>query len=1059
MSAPHESSPRANPSRGANWLRSFLRNLPHHRSYLVVKTLDAIYRIGRWVVGGVILGGFVVGAIVDFFESGKFDFKDVPHWPIVRTALANPWLSIAVVVLLVVLFVLGAIAHRVPYLKLGRIGHPKRFQAACASVVNDTIQDIPKYDASLYVAREGVDQEFAEFQRSPFPCLLVLGAAGMGKTNLLCEMARERATRAPTLLLPGTTYMEGPLGFWKVIADELSARTNHPVDHTRIVELLDDSLRIWDTELVIFIDGINENAQIDRLKTALARAAQEARGTAIRICLSCRDVDWHAFEQERGLIAQLYQPEETSAGASQGVTIGEFTDSEFDQAWTKYSRHFRLEGDLSDRLTQVCHHPLMLSFLCLAFKGRAVPPGVHRKEIFDEYWKEKLTNRYGRSTELALLHLVGRMYERRYVQIRELDAVEVIGPEEEYHRLLDEAVIIYAHTDRAGEPQVRFTYDAFFEYALARYLRDDKWRWSSSDAPDVPRDLHTLLEEDNQYRFVQGSLQYLLLYLADSKRRDEHAPSDRQTACRFLLELAGRPDTRWMFFFCDFATKADDPSLTVQLVPTLEQFATDGDTFVRWSSGIALGMLAGDMSPSGEQLRMLADERLRAMERSTDWKERETAAVALGQLYRDFAPLRERLEYLADDINWRVRRQVGNTLDDLCRLAPNASFQLLRAWAGSDRWRLRRAVVQARIGLLKNRDLALDLLPKLANDGVEEIRWRTVSDLANLVKLSAETSYSARALPLPLLLTLSRDETSIWVRRHVAFWIPDLYQAVGSACNEIIEQLLRDEHPHVLWETARALGSFKDKQRVETWLMALRSNPDEQVRFAVRYSLAALSASERALVPLLESPDEDVRLRAQAEQLARSSRVPDKPTKVDILNAAKPDRFEFIQEVLKSGTTTKSPAEVRGLYNLLRTDEDEGIRWAAATLLGSVEAFTASEKDTILQDFTRDPHYWTRREGLSSLAQMIQDDGFRPSPALAERVVACGADEESAEVRREALLCLLAFKGKVGEFAADFPTNAIDQALNNLLNDEDRQVRELAEAALAPARIEPETGC
>src|SRR6185437_16587647 len=140
--------------------------------------------------------------------------------------------------------------------------------------------------------------------------------------------------------------------------------------------------------------------------------------------------------------------------------------------------------------------------------------------------------------------------------------------------------------------------------------------------------------------------------------------------------------------------------------------------------------------------------------------------------------------------------------------------------------------VQARIGLLRNRDLALELLPELSRDDVEEIRWRTVSDLANLMKAMHDTAVTAKALPL--LRELSRDELSVWVRRHVAFWLPDLHQIVGAGSTEIAMGLLGDKERDVRWETARAVGSLKDKAQAAIWLAALDNDPDAQVQFAAR---------------------------------------------------------------------------------------------------------------------------------------------------------------------------------------------------------------------------------
>ncbi|HUY79165.1 MAG TPA: hypothetical protein VMV29_20525 [Ktedonobacterales bacterium] len=1044
---------RVAPSRRPRQLPSWLRNLPHHRIGVVVRALDGFYRITRWVVNNLVISGILLGAVIAWITTGSAGSVDPRTWAIYLLVTEHVWQSALVIAVALVLLAAGAIANQVSQISSGLgFNSLKQFRVACAAAVDTTINSIPKYDASLYVKREGVDQEFAQFLRSQSSTLLVLGAAGMGKTNLLCEMARTRAGELPTLLLRGSTHMDGKWGLWRAVAEAVGVGKLSEVDLSQFLVNLDASLQIWQAQLVIFIDGVNENTQIDQLRVSLANAAQMARGSAIHICMSCRDVDWHFFSSETALVTELYTPEEASADASHGVAVGLFTDSEYDQAWEKYRQRYHVQGDLSEALKQVCHHPLMLSFLCLAFASKQVPPGIHRREIFAEYWQDKLRARYGPLTEAKLLDLVGMMYQRRVGQVRELDAVAVINNNAEYNHLLDESVIIYTHKNRVGEQLVEFTYDAFFEYALSTYLIGSAWGWASDDSHDpasnVLAHLQEMQAEARKYRFAQGCLQYLLLYLMDSHRTDSQAPRDRTAAQGFLLALT-KMDQRWKVFFCDFVTKIDSSALSDELIPALVDIATDGDSFVRWSAGAALGALVGAQGVT------LASDQLRKLEVSREWQQRETAAVALGQLYRDFAPLERRLEHLADDINWRVRRQVGNTLGDLCRLAPDNANGLLRAWSkarkdeeGKDLWRLRRAVVQARTGLLRDPELALELLPGLAHDDVEEIRWRTVSDLANLMKATLAPTVYERTLPL--LLDLSRDEHSVWTRQHVAFWLPDLYHLVGLGCSEIAEALLSDRADEVRWEVARSLGAFKDTSQAKEWLARFNQETDPRVKFAVRYSLAAIDPDSDSGKGSTGGEREE--LQAETEQLARSSRTPEKPFGSDILDLAKTDRYENIKQKLASATEEFSPEQYRNFFEMLRKDEDVGMRWAAAgraaDVLALTEVYDDPERNTIISEFTHDWHYWTRREGLASLGKMLRS-GFRPSTSLVERVIACAADPEP-EVRWEALLCLQEFRRRGTELAPAYPLDAIDGAISERMSDPDRQIRELVQAALVP---------
>ena len=890
-------------------------------------------------------------------------------------------------------------------------------RTACAGSVARAVAAIPKYAAHLYVPRESINWEFAEFLRSAQPCLLVQGEAGAGKTNLLCHLAQTAAMHFPTLLMRGTTRMAGRLGFWQAIADELSITSGQPFDPRSVVRLLDEALEAGSTMLLIFVDGINENADIPALAESLAYAVADASGTRIRICLSCRDVDWRLFEHEARPTRFFYEPRRSGGRTAKGLFLEDFTDRELVQAWEKYAAHYRLAGDLTPRLAAICRHPLMLQFLCEAFAGRAVPPGIHRKEIFDRYWKEKLRTRHGHATESALYRLVGALYERKRTELREFEALDLIG-EREYDHLLSERVILYARTDQLDEQWVGFTYDAFLEYAIARYL----WQsgnWATRDGEAIGLDLRSLVEASSAYRAVQGVLMYLMLFLGG-------APVARA----FLHELAAK-DQQWRIFFCDFMTKINDLDFAEDFVPELEALVKDPSFPVRWAAGNSLGLIAQNVSS-------VALDVLPALANSPDWMDREAAALAASHMYRDFQSAIGMLEHLADDINWRVRRAVGCALDNLCRQTPDESFPVLWEWSRSRRWRLRRVVAQAKYGLLilPNQSQSMDLLGHLAGDEHEEVRWRAVGDL---VSMSWYADTRSRALELLMTLTGDPDLT---VRKQVAFRLPDLYRSVQDECQEMLRRLVADPDGQVRWETARGLGGLPPGALASACLALLEADTDDDVRFAAAYSMAFLGLSDHRLADLFESGDESRRLRALREQLARSSRVLKVPEQdTDLFITWKHDRYADIMEVLKAGTSQlETPERVQSFFDLLLHDEDEGIRWAVASLLPQVGVLDMPAKAQHLMYLLKDAHYWVRREGLSALQQLVSAAGLVLSPDLAALAIRSVSDT-NAEVRLAALHCCLAFRAR-------YATAVDDQVFVSRLADDDRQVRALAESGL-----------
>lgn len=899
---------------------------------------------------------------------------------------------------------------------------------ACDRSVKRAIASLPKYAADLYVRRDGLEREMRPFLNGEQPCLAILGEAGMGKTNLLCDLAARWSARIPTVLIRGTTHMAGPLGLWRVLAEELAIGYGHGVDPATLPSFLDHALRSGATDMLIMVDGVNENAHISDLRQSLSYALTDMTGTRMKLCLTCRDVDWPLFEDDAALTRHIYEPRQTGGRTAKGMFVEPFTDAELATAWAKYAAFYGFAGGLGPSLQEICRHPLMLRFLCEAFQYGAIPPGIHRKEIFDRYWREKLHTRQTHDTETAVYRLAGRLFESRRTEITQAEVIDLIG-EHQYVDLLSERVILYARRDRLYDQHlVGFTYDAFLEYAIARHLRQT-WDWAWRDSAAVASDLRSLLQIASKYRAIQGILVYLLLFVDDT------------TVPRNFLEYLIDLDAHWRIFVCDYILKVTDPTLLAACLPYLARLGRDDHFPVRWAAANALGYVATLHVPG-------AEERLRLLASGTDWMDREVAALAAGHLFQEPSRAFGMLESLADDINWRVRRAVGCALDTLCRTAHDACFGLFTAWSrrrAPRDWRLRRAVAQAKYGLLLDLDRAMEVLRVLASDPVDEVRWRVVSDL-----VAAAWHAEVRHVALGLLRRLARDPEEV-VRRHMAFWVPDIVRG-GDGGAEIVDLLARDKSVHVRWALARSLGAPEIGRVAAAPMPTLANDYDPRVRFAAYYS-ANVDLMGTARHPVTESLDtasppvavgsDEEQLWTLRERLARSSRVLKRPDEhSDIYSTWKPDRYANIRQVVSEGAEELgTPARIRAFFLLLLEDEDEGIRWALASLLPVALGFTDDgARAEILAGLMRDAHYWVRRESCASLERLARA-GMALAPDLIDLVRTLGADR-NPEVRLAALHCAAALR--------DHGAALSDDVFLDRANDDDRQVRGFATSVLNP---------
>jgi len=890
----------------------------------------------------------------------------------------------------------------------------EEFRERCEKATTSTIQSIPKYNQDLYVPRETVELEFAEFLASDEPCLLLLGEAGVGKTNFLCDLAKQYSRRLPTLLLRGTTHMSGRLGFSQLIANEISAISKQTVDPANVMSLLNELLLSYDSSLLIIMDAINENSTLSAMRESLAFGVQDLSHTRIKLCISCRDVDWQFFELEHRFAPYLYQPKRLFGILGKGIVLNNYTDEEFRIAWGKYSAHYNLSGILSFELAAICHHPLMMQFLCEGLQGKSIPPGIQRKEIFDQYWIEKVRSRGGLRIEAALIKLAGTIFDSKNTEISELETVDLIG-EDIYSKLISERIILYTYRDHLlSQNLVSFTYDAFLEYSIAKYLRQSN-RWMRASRDQLQLFLDQLATSVDEFRLMQGVLLYLLLFIEDST-----------VYVNFTFLYLNR-SIRWKLFFCDLVTKLEIDRITLELLANLETLARDNSPQVRWATGNALGYLS-------EANIEWARNKILSLTVSWNWREREVAAFSLLKESSALEFPVERMRVLAEDINWRVRRAVGYALNHLCTQDFKRTYPLLTNWSKSHSWRLRQAVAKSQNGVFVSLNHTMEILDELSRDPNDEVRWLVVVDLVSYL-WHPETKEKAMIILLMIL-----NDGSYLVRKHIATWSPIIIKDLSPDSFSIVQQLSGDLDYRVRWELARSLGRASTSPEVSKLLDLLANDyQSRDVQIAARFSATLTDAAAEQLQ--MDNSELSIRMMAVREQLARSSFLPkrlkDEP---DIFNTWKNDRYEAILDTLNNETTIfVTDDAVSGFLELLVTDQDEGIRWAAATTIPIIDILTIERKLLLLLRLSNDEHYWVRRECISSLEQLIALPGSFSLTQEAVVIIKMATLDPNPEVRFAALSALYRIDNETSEGIAFFQKH---------IYDDDRQVSAFAQKVI-----------
>lgn len=469
-----------------------------------------------------------------------------------------------------------------------------------------------KYIPDLYVKRVEIEREFKEFleQRDKNACVVV-GEAGIGKTNLLCHMSEELSLNRPVLFL-NSLYVTEPLEkhILSIFQDEKGAGSSF----RELIDRINKVLSQKNLDLIIFLDAINESPNPSKMKNDLAKFTQSNVESRVRLYISCRDIDWEFYLRNNEKFLNCLYSKRGRVFRRNDIRFDEFSETEFKEAWKRYKGMYILKGTPGKKLKKICKHPLMLRFLAEGFEGRKIPKDVRRIEIFDRYWFRKLehTGKQDRATEYMFV-IAEHLKKKRASDLLKTEIVGLLDDTTEtlqtvLSKILSENLITYLNWH--GDRVVGFAYEAFFEYVMARWIMyGELYRWSCKDKKGILSDFKDFIEEAKRYRTMKGTMQYLVMMM-EGKKRDIHI--------NMLKELSKTKDPSWQSFVIAVTHKLRTPRKLVHIIGELSR---QGD--FRAFALRALGNIGGNVA---------AQYLTEALEDDDDdiWKESITSLTKIG---------------------------------------------------------------------------------------------------------------------------------------------------------------------------------------------------------------------------------------------------------------------------------------------------------------------------------------------------------------------------------------------------------------------------------------------
>ncbi|MFL6386704.1 MAG: hypothetical protein ACJ71U_04390 [Terriglobales bacterium] len=339
--------------------------------------------------------------------------------------------------------------------------------------------------------------------------LLMLGAAGSGKTHLFCEMtARRIAQDLPSLLFLGQTFRAPFSDPLEVLLKSIAPDAN-PDD---LISEIDQFARKRGVRCIIAIDAINEGDRESWTKALPVLVEKLAAFQGIALAISCRTPFQHVLA-----------PDSEKLGFQSTFHVG-YPADEQDVATEKYFKAHSIPLPEVPLLEEEFSNPLFLKLFCEALEKVTVTKQhaqltsiasgqrgmTHILEYFVRQKDQSISKRFGTPPGLSwryLKNVLAPELAARHSDSIPLKDAEALANGSQppgmpagtlLHALIEEDVLaedVAFAKDVPPQEVVRFTYQKFSDHLIARHLL------SAQLDPSDPGTIKASLADPNRLGF------------------------------------------------------------------------------------------------------------------------------------------------------------------------------------------------------------------------------------------------------------------------------------------------------------------------------------------------------------------------------------------------------------------------------------------------------------------------------------------------------------------------------------------------------------------------------
>jgi serine/threonine protein kinase len=359
----------------------------------------------------------------------------------------------------------------------------------CTESFFEDVQGTPEHPGAfipeVYIQRADVEDTLNQFLNSSAAALIVIGEAGIGKTNLLCAWTQRLLQEGHVVFLYNCGLWNDPDVKHELMRDlalkspdEVQARLEDI--NSLAVARGKQCLLIFDSLNEFYVQGLQGHIGPDTLLKDINALVGRLPSKNVRVVLSWRTSTWRRLDS-LGTIrlskGRYYRPSMDDLL----LHLQPFTSETFELAYAQYHDVFHLYTPLVKlpiALRERLRNPLLLRLLAEAYHDRNEPIAheTFTLGIFRRLYEDRVKVR----SDMAFLdELAKEMLSQRrtLLSVHDLMSNERLRPDitgddsnSSYDRLQDNGVLTEISSNSYKGNMLKFTYDPLGGYILARYL-------------------------------------------------------------------------------------------------------------------------------------------------------------------------------------------------------------------------------------------------------------------------------------------------------------------------------------------------------------------------------------------------------------------------------------------------------------------------------------------------------------------------------------------------------------------------------------------------------------